>query len=251
MTANENTETYNQVNDIILPNKDITKRVTDRDPSISTEMTSGTNTDSSTNNLPTSDDLNFQTGMSNFCLKAYLSNEQLQQARESIRADMNTGKSVKEQLKESTRLSAGIIFKAGSSRLGKMVFDIHKENVEEKQRVLVEKIKKEERIYNENVKRAEEIFRMKPTLESMTIRELTLICKPLKRKGDGKMPNKKESLILKYKEWSGRPAPSFDVSHLVLESDCGDNASNTGNCDDVEINSSHNDDLPINEIALV
>ena len=146
MTANENTETYNQANDIIFPNIDIaSKIVTDGDPSISTEMTSGTDTNSSTNNLPTPDDLNFQSGMSNFCLKAYLSNEQLQQARESIRSDMKTGKSVKQQLKESTQLSAGIIFKAGSSQLGKMVFDIHKENVEEKQRVLVEKIRKEEK----------------------------------------------------------------------------------------------------------
>ena len=245
MTTNENTEAYNQANDIILPNKDM-KQVTDGDPSISTEMTSGTDTDSSTNNLPTPDDLNFQSGMSNFCLKAYLSNEQLQQARESIRSDMNTGKSVKQQLKESTRLSAGIIFKAGSSRLGKTVFDVHKENVEEKQRVLVEKIKKEERIYNENVKRAEEVFRRKQTLESMMIRELTLICKPLKRNDDGKMPNKKESLILKYKEWSGRPAPSFDVSHTVVsERVCDDRYVIR---DDTEF-TSYNDDRSNNEIA--
>ena len=49
MTANENTKAYNQANDIILSNKDI-KKVTDGDPSIGTEMTSGTNTDSPNNN---------------------------------------------------------------------------------------------------------------------------------------------------------------------------------------------------------
>ena len=126
-----------------------------------------------------------------------------------------------------------------------MVFDVHKENVEEKQRVLVEKIKKEERIYNENVKRAEEVFRMKPTIESVKIRELTLICKLLKRKGDEKMSNKKDSLILKYKEWSGRPAPSFDVSRLVSESECDDRYVN---CNDTEF-TSHNDDNSNNKIA--
>ena len=144
-------------------------------------------------------------------------------------------------------MSTGIIFKAGSSRLGKTVFDVYKENVKEKNRVLVEKIRKEERIYHENLKKSKEEFATNQTLESMTIRELALICKPLKRKSDRKMPNKKESLIKKYKEWSGRTAPSFNVSHLVFESECG-NASN--NCDDVEFNSSYND-LPINEITLV
>ena len=72
------------------------------------------------------------------------------------------------------------------------------------------------------MKRTEEIFRIKSRLESMKIRELTLICKPLKRKGDGKIPNKKESLILKYKERSGRPASSFNVSYFVSESECDD-----------------------------
>jgi len=115
--------------------------------------------------------------------------------------------------------------------------------------VLVEKIRKEERIYNENVKKAQEVFATKQTLQSMTIQELTLICKPLKRESDGKMPKKKESLIQKHKDWSGRPALSFDVSHLVMESECDE----TNNIyDDVEFNSpTGNDDHPINEIASV
>ena len=58
-------------------------------------------------------------------MKAYLTNEQLQEARESIRNDMANGKTIKEQLKESTRLSSGIIFKARSLQLGKTVFDVH------------------------------------------------------------------------------------------------------------------------------
>ena len=66
---------------------------------------------------------------------------------------------------------------------------------------------------------AKEVFKKKVTLESMTAKELTIICKPLKRKDDGKMPTKKEELILKYMEWNGRPAPSFDISHLLNNED--------------------------------
>ena len=103
---------------------------------------------------------------------------------------MNNGKSVKQVLKESTRLSSGIVFKAGTSRLGKTVFDIHRENIVEKIQKQIEKIKKDEATYNDQVKKAREVLAKKLTIESMTIRELTIICKPLKRKEDGKMPNK-------------------------------------------------------------
>ncbi len=48
----------------------------------------------------------------------------------------------------------------------------------------------------------------------MTIPEFTIVCKSLKNKNDGPRPNKKEALISKYKEWVGRPPPSFNVGQL-------------------------------------
>jgi len=55
-----------------------------------------------------------------------------------------------------------------------------------------EKMKKDELLYNENVAKAKAVFETNKTLDQMTIKELTTICKPLKRKEDGKMPNKKK-----------------------------------------------------------
>ncbi len=107
------------------------------------------------------------------------------------------------------------MFKAGSSRLGKTVFDVHCENQNEKNQKEIEKIKKVEKAYKRQVEQAKQVFRKKMTLESMTAKELTIICKPLKRKDNGNMPTKKEELILKYKEWNGRLAPLFDASHLT------------------------------------
>ena len=212
MTSNEKSDEYQKLNQIILPNKSSyhDKQTTE---SLTTE-TDQSDELSSLNNNPICNDLNFSEGMSSYCLKAFISNEQLQQAREELRKDMDSGKSIKQQLKESTRLSAGILFKAGSSRLGKTVFDVHRENLEEKNKDLIEKIKKDEKNYYEQVRKAEEVFEKKKTIESMTIKELTIICKPLKRKEDGKMPNKKDQLIQKFKEWSGRPTPSFSIDHL-------------------------------------
>jgi len=250
MTAQEKTDAYNQANQIIIPNK---KVVTGEDPFTSTVTTisNGTTTDadhSSTNNrLNSSNELNFVSGMSQFCLKAYLTNEQLQEAREAIRNDMATRKTIKQQLKESTRLSAGIIFKAGCSQLGKTVFDVHMDNLQENNQELIEKIKKEERIYKENVENANKVLEMNLPLELMTIRQLTIVCKPLKRKCDGKMHTKKDSLIQKYKEWSGRPTPSFDISHLVSTQETSDIANN-----DVEDKScSNNEERNNNNFVLI
>ena len=160
MTAKESSQEYNRLNEIILPRT--VNQTSDIDSSITDVTATIINTDIDTevtpNNLPTCEDLNFSTGMSQYCLKAYLSNEQLQQAREEIRQDMITGKSVKQVLKESTRLSSGIVFKAGTSRLGKTVFDVYRENIIEKNQKEIEKIKKDENTYNEQVKKAREVL---------------------------------------------------------------------------------------------
>ena len=124
---------------------------------------------------------------------------------------MNTGKELKEILKESKRITSGIIFKAGSFCLGMTVFDIHMENIEDKTKEAITKMKKDEKEYYDNVAKAKEVFDRKTDLQSMTIRELAIFCKPLKRKEDGKMSTKKVELIQKYNEWNGRPIPSFDV----------------------------------------
>ena len=172
---------------------------------------------------------------------------------------MNIGKSVKQVLKESTRLSSGIVFKAGTSRLGKTVFDVYRENIIEKNQKQIEKIKKDENTYNEQVKKAREVFEKKLTIESMTIRELKIICKPLKRKEDGMMPNKRDELINKYREWSGRPPPPFDVSHL-MDDHGNESGSNVANVTTMAVIDNHaesrndesgNNEWENNEIAAI
>ena len=138
MTSKEKSE-YHEQNRIILSNKKAYSQNEDTSTnSITTQIDAFTKSDlSSLNNNPIFNDLNFSNGMSNYFQKACVINELLQQTREEIRKDMDSGKSIKEQLKESSRLSAGILFKARSSRLGKTVFDVHKENQQEKLRMVI------------------------------------------------------------------------------------------------------------------
>lgn len=60
------------------------------------------------------------------------------------------------------------------------------------------------------VQKAMEVLQQKPDINKMTIRDLTTICKPLKLKSDGKMPNKKQELIEAYLVWKNRPPPDFE-----------------------------------------
>ena len=62
------------------------------------------------------------------------------------------------------------------------------------------------------------------------------------------MPNKKDQLILKYREWSGRPDPSFDVSHLM---EYNNDERETGNSSDMENDSSHSDKVTNNETKIL
>ena len=175
----EKTREYNRLNHIIFPTTFSNDNGTDSCESYL----------SIPNNLP--NELNFSSGMSGFCLQSILSQQMLQNARSKLNETIDKGKILKDHIKKTKALSAGIIFKAGEVRLGKTVFDVHKHNLKEKKKKLNEKTKKDEKIYLENVAKAKAIFETNKTLEDMTIKELTTICKPLKQKEDGKMPKKK------------------------------------------------------------
>ena len=238
MTKKEESADFVLQNNIVLPN--INKNSSSSNSSVTDTITEHVSVSTPTVN---SIDLNFNNSVSSFCLKSIISQDLIHETREKINEDMNTGKSLKEVLKESKRISSGIVFKAGSVRLGKTVFDIHQENEKQKKKEMIEKIKKDEKEYLENIANAKIVFEKKKDLKSMTIKELTIVCKPLKKKEDGKMPTKKKELIQKYKEWDGRPPPSFDVSKLVSDS----NKANNLNVDDVG-NDNENADMNITEI---
>ena len=101
------------------------------------------------------------------------------------------------------------MFKAGTTRLGKTVFDVAQDNIKDKIAKANYKIAKNRKEYLKSKQISDEIFEKKLTIDKMTIKELKAVCKPLKWREDGPMPNKKNQLINKYNEWNGRPAPEF------------------------------------------
>ncbi len=230
MTRKEKSAEYHLSNDIIIPRKFKSSEASLTATEASSSTTSPSNHPSidtgSDQSSPSTiakpgDELNFSSGESLQYLKAMFNQDQWHAARERICEDnMNDGKTIKEQLKANSRLSAGILFKTGTNRLGKTVFDICRDNQQEKKQKSIDKMKKDENEYIKNVENAMKVWKKKGNVNNMTIRELTIVIKPFKQKSYGKMPNKKEELIAKYNEWVDRPTPVFnydDIDDNIVE----------------------------------
>ena len=204
MTNKEKTRNFNEMNNIILPSQCIEA------DSICNEITSTSattcsaftlNSQPTINNAPQPPSLNFSYGTARNCLDALVKDSDLQKARERIKENLNKGITIKQQLKEAKIITSGIVFKCNTTRLGQTVFEACNENQIKKKQEERDKIRKEKESHTTMVQKAMEVLQRKLDINKMTIRDLTTICKPLKLKSDGKMPNKKQELIKVYLVW--------------------------------------------------
>ena len=151
--------------------------------------------------LPT---LNFEYGNAAYCLDSIVSHDALQKARQRIRKEQEKGESLKHKISVSKRVTAGILVKAGSHRIGQTVFDVVKQRTQEKAEESRRKIAKAKATYTNDVAKADTILSSKPPQAdksanpTWTIKELQAILKPMKRKDDGAMPKKKPPLLALY-----------------------------------------------------
>ena len=248
MTSSQKQKENEQSSDIILPSLNKSNDFNNED-NFNTSTTSSDRREASLETVSESlssmrDSINFSSGTAAFCIDALLSNYDKMQARERIKQEYNKGKLIKDILKQARKVTSGIVFKAGTTRLGKTVFDVAQDNIREKINIANNKIKKMEKEYLQNKMKAEDIFSKKHTIEKMTIAKLKAVCKPHKRKADGKMPTKKEDLFAKYREWSARPAPDF----LLMEEELPTVGFSKMDHSDVE---SDNDDINNNNYEVV
>ena len=76
--------------------------------------------------------LNFEYGNAAHCLDSIVQRNQLHKARQRIKKEKENGKSLLEKISVSKRVTAGILVKAGSHRIGQTVFQVVKERTQEK-----------------------------------------------------------------------------------------------------------------------
>ena len=135
-------------------------------------------------NMNVAKKLNYASSTSAFCVDALVQNEDLMKSRERIRDEKNKGKDVREQLKSVKKLTAGKLFKVGTTRLGKSLLDIHRENSKKEFHKERDRLVKEEAKYDESVIKAREILDKDVPFEKLKVKELHQVWAPLKRKGD-------------------------------------------------------------------
>lgn len=78
--------------------------------------------------------LNYDNGTSSNCLDTLIQHQYIMNAHERINAERKKGMDFKSQLKQARKITSGIVFKSGSSRLGKSLMDVQIEMLHEKQR---------------------------------------------------------------------------------------------------------------------
>ena len=149
--------------------------------------------------------LNFEYGNAAHCLDSIVQHDQLHKARQRIKKEQENGKSLLEKINVSKRVTAGILVKAGSHRLGQTVFQVVKERAQAKADEIRRKITKAKDTHNSDIKKADAVLSAKPPDANnsenprWTIKDLQQIIKPLKLKTDGPMPTKKPALLLLYR----------------------------------------------------
>ena len=165
-----------------------------------------------TDTLSAQTSLNFSSGTSLFCLTSIVNKQQLMKARERIKKDQEEGSEAISTLKQSKKLTAGICYKNDVVRLGKSVFEVCKEKIDNRNNELREKIQKEERAYVELKKKADELIASTPKIETLSNEDLNVILRSLKRKDDKKLSTKKQEMIQLYHEWKDRKERQFNYS---------------------------------------
>ena len=123
---------------------------------------------------------------------------------------------MKEKLIECKGITAGRLFKAGSCRIGKTIFDIHKENLSKANAEARKKEKDAKDAYQKARDAADTVIALYPIPTSWSVAQLKTIIAPLKTKNDGAMPTLKKKMLEAYEAWKDRPPPSFTIeSELV------------------------------------
>ena len=87
--------------------------------------------------------LNFWTSISAECLSTLIKSEQLMEARERIKLEKSEGEDLTTRLKAAKRVTAGFVWKEGTNRLSKSVFEVRKEKQQKRKEPERTKIKKE------------------------------------------------------------------------------------------------------------
>ena len=164
--------------------------------------------------------LDFKTGVAQLCLKELVHDQQLQEARASIKRDQDDGKSYKQRLFELKTISSGSIFLAGGNDIGKPIHQIKQETQNKKIDEKIQAVIKLQTDYEARKEKAyREVISKEPDYMKWNSKEMRMVNASIKygRFDGGAIPTKLSAGRLKYMEWKDRPGPDFQQQISTLE----------------------------------
>ena len=232
MTASE---IQNESCKIILPSSMKPNQVSASSSSINNETSSTSDAPPDSHNIETTgtqqSSLNFSTGVSAECLNALVGSQQLMEARERIKREKANGEDLATRLKAAKRITAGFVWKEGTNRLGKTVFEVCKEKHKQKKELERKKKQKQKKDYFDLKHKADALLSSGKEVSKMSNKDLSTILKSLRRDGDKRLPTKKNEMLRTYEEWKERKPLEFD----------SDNESLSGTDSEIEIDDTNVD----------
>ena len=181
---------------------------------VSSDTTITTSSSGSENSIQQASiaDVNISKGNASFCITSIIQHKDMLEAREKIQKQQGEGLELRDRLKKSKKITAGLLYKNGSARIGATTLMVMQEIKQQKIVKEQQKLKNERDAYLKLKEEAEVILQSGVAFEKMSIKNLKTLVKLHKTKSDGAMPTKKEALIQKYNQWKNRPAPVFNLN---------------------------------------
>ena len=176
-------------------------------------------------------EVNMVGGTAAWCLKTLVRQDDLMTARERIKADRGQGTTYEEELRAMKRITGGKLFKVGQVRIGKTIFQIHKDNDQEKKCIAQVKSAKENMDYAACVAAATDLIASGVNPDNpRTIKQLKILIAPYKRKEDSALPIHKSQLLEYYHTICLRPSKDVLLPHAHTNDDPNDDPN-----DDIEL----------------
>ena len=159
--------------------------------------------------------LNFENGTGKFCLNAIAQQDQLSTARNLIALKQTEGKTFKERLLDTGKLTSATLFLNRENKIGRDCFSFLAVKKEEKEKAKKEVVRKARNDYMSIKREAEPyllLIKGGTSPSKLKNKELNTVLKSLKRdpKADGAIPTVKKEMLAKYEEWKDRLPPIFE-----------------------------------------
>ena len=140
------------------------------------------------------------------------------EARERIKFEREADKSMKQKIEEQKRaVFAGKTFGAGTVRLGKKMSDLVSAGTTENRRIMNGKVAKVRQDHKQKQAATSAIPALGKKPSQVTVSQLKVLLRVLKRSDDGAMPMKKKLMLEKLEDWGRKVGLTEDNEVAMAE----------------------------------